>query len=167
MNKVVHKVFLLWDWEKEAAWLNEMSRQGWQLCRVGWCRYEFEQGEPGRWQYQLEMLQKNDPDYLAFLEDTGIQVVDRLFSWVYLRRENDGTPFEIYSDLDSILRHMDRVLTLCYLLGGVNLFLGGIDLINGFPHSLLNLVLGAAICLGALPLALRRCRLARRRKMQE
>lgn len=58
MSKVVYKAFPLWDWEKEAAWLNEMSRQGWQLCRVGWCRYEFEQGEPGRWQYQLEMLQK-------------------------------------------------------------------------------------------------------------
>lgn len=40
MNKVVHKAFPLWDWEKEAAWLNEMSRQGWQLCRVGWCRKE-------------------------------------------------------------------------------------------------------------------------------
>lgn len=162
MNKVVHKVFLLWDWEKEAAWLNEMSRQGWQLRRVGWCRYEFEPGEPGRWQYQLEMLQKNDPDYLAFLEDTGIQVVGRLFRWVYLRRENDGTPFELFSDTDSILRHMDRVLTLCYLLGGINLFLGA-----SAPYSLINLVLGAAICLGALPLALRRRRLARRRKMQE
>ena len=108
MNKVVHKAFLLWDWEKEAAWLNEMSRRGWQLKRVGWCSYEFEPGEPGRWQYQLEMLQKDDPDYLAFLEDTGIQVVGRLFSWVYLRRENDGTPFELFSDTDSILRHMDR-----------------------------------------------------------
>lgn len=61
MSKVVYKAFPLWDWEKEAAWLNEMSRQGWQLCRVGWCRYEFEQGEPGRWQYQLEMLQKKRP----------------------------------------------------------------------------------------------------------
>ena len=167
MNKVVHKAFLLWDWEKEAAWLNEMSRQGWQLRRVGWCRYEFEQGEPGRWQYQLEMLQKDDPDYLAFLEDTGIQVVGRLFRWVYLRRENDGTPFELFSDTDSILRHMDRVLTVCYVIGGVNLFLGGIDLMGGFPHSLLNLGLGAAICLGALPLALRRHKLAQRRKMQE
>ncbi len=29
MSKVVHKAFPLWDWEKEAAWLNEMSRQGW------------------------------------------------------------------------------------------------------------------------------------------
>ncbi len=167
MNKVVHKAFLLWDWEKEAAWLNEMSRQGWQLCRVGWCSYEFEQGEPGRWQYQLEMLQKDDPDYLAFLEDTGIQVVGRLFRWVYLRRENDGTPFELFSDTDSILRHMDRVLTVCYVLGGVNLMLGGTDLIGGFPHALVNLVLGAAICLGALPLALRRHKLSQKRKMQE
>ena len=33
MNKVVHKAFPLWDWEKEAAWLTEMSRQGWQLCQ--------------------------------------------------------------------------------------------------------------------------------------
>ena len=162
MNKVVHKAFLLWDWEKEAAWLNEMSRQGWQLRRVGWCRYEFEPGEPGRWQYQLEMLQKNDPDYLAFLEDTGIQVVGRLFRWVYLRRENDGTPLELFGEPDSIRRHMDRVLTLCCLLGGINLFLGA-----SAPYSLINLVLGAAICLGALPRALRRHRLARRRKMQE
>ena len=167
MNKVVYKVFWEWDWEKEVAWLNEMSRQGWQLCRVGFCTYEFADGEPGRWQYQLELLEKNDPDYIAFLEDTGIQVVGRLFSWVYLRRENDGTPFELFSDTDSILRHMDRVLTVCYLLGGVNLFLGGTNMTQGFSFAWVNVALGAAVCLGALPLALRRHKLAQRRKMQE
>ena len=49
----------------------------------------------------------------------------------------------------------------------MNLFLGGIDMTQGFSFAWVNVALGALICLGALPLALRRRRLARRRKMQE
>ena len=65
--------------------------------------------------------------------------------------------------------NLHRMLNMIQRMGvrAPILFLGGIDLMGGFPHSLLNLGLGAAICLGALPLALRRHKLAQRRKMQE
>ena len=77
MKKIIHRTFFVWNFEREIDWLNDMSRQGWQLCRAGFFVYEFEQGEPGEYQYQLQLLRKTDPDYLAFLEETGIQVVGR------------------------------------------------------------------------------------------
>ena len=178
MNKVVHKAFPLWDWEKEAAWLNEMSRQGWQLCRVGFCRYEFEQGEPGRYQYQLELLDRpDDPDYLRFLQEAGIEKVGQLLRWVYLRRVNDGTPFELFSDIDSLLRHIDRILALCAAVIGINLIGFAAGAVNVFEHLyetpldcvpfLVNLALAVAAGLFTLPLAKRRARLAKKRQMQE
>lgn len=48
MKKIIHRTFFVWNFEKEIDWLNDMSRQGWQLCRAGFFVYEFEQGEPGR-----------------------------------------------------------------------------------------------------------------------
>ena len=96
MKKIIHRTFFVWNFEKEIAWLNEMSRQGWQLCRAGVFVYEFEQGEPGEYQYQLQLLRKADPDYLAFLEETGIQVVGRCLNWIYLKKKSDGQPFEIF-----------------------------------------------------------------------
>ena len=61
----------------------------------------------------------------------------------------------------------ERPVTVCYLLGGVNLFLGGVNMTQGFSFAWVNVALGAAVCLGALPLALRRHKLAQKRKMQE
>ena len=39
-NMTVRKVFMVWDFEKEEAWLNEMAQAGWALESVG--------GSPGR-----------------------------------------------------------------------------------------------------------------------
>lgn len=158
MNKVVHKAFLLWDWEKEAAWLNEMSRQGWQLCRAGFFVYEFEQGQPGEYQYQLQLLRKTDPDYLAFLEETGIQVVGRCLNWIYLKKKSDGQPFEIFSDLEGVLRHLDGVMALCGVIMAVNVLPGFANLANNHLQQLswLNLALAAVGAFGFCKLYLRR-----------
>lgn len=40
MRKVIRKVFMVWDFDKEEAWLNEMAAKGLSLVSVGWCRYE-------------------------------------------------------------------------------------------------------------------------------
>jgi len=35
MKKIIHRTFFVWNFEREIDWLNDMSRQGWQLCRAG------------------------------------------------------------------------------------------------------------------------------------
>lgn len=166
MKKKMFRVFFVWDFEKEIAWLNEMSRQGWQLCRAGVCMYEFEQGQPGEYQYQLQLLRKADPDYLAFLEETGIQVVGRCLNWIYLKKKSDGQPFEIFSDLEGVLRHLDGVLALCGLVLAANLLPGLANLANSHLYQLswLNLAVAAVGAFGLCKLYLRRRALTGRRQ---
>ena len=158
MKKIIHRTFFIWNFEKEINWLNEMSRQGWQLCRAGFFVYEFEQGEPGEYQYQLQLLRKTDPDYLACLEDTGIQVVGRCLNWIYLKKKSDGQPFEIFSDLKDVIRHLDGVMALCGVIMAANLLPGLTNLANSNLHQLswLNLAVAAVGAFGFCKQYLRR-----------
>lgn len=45
MSQVVRKFFM--DFEKEEAWLNEMSAKGWALVEHSWARYVFEESTKG------------------------------------------------------------------------------------------------------------------------
>ncbi|MCL1948470.1 MAG: DUF2812 domain-containing protein [Turicibacter sp.] len=115
MKKVVRKLFFVWNYEKEEMWLNAMSAQGWQLKSVGFARYEFESGEPREFQYRMEFLKwmpktEQARDYLAFVEDTGAEVVDTYFQWAYYRKPVTAGEFEIFSDKASLIEHYKRLL---------------------------------------------------------
>lgn len=103
-----------WDYEREECWLNEMAAKGLEMRRYSWCRYEFDEGTPGRYVYRLQLLPKGasapeSREYLRFLEDAGVEVVDTYMSWVYLRKPTDSEPFELFTDRDSRLAHHKRV----------------------------------------------------------
>ncbi len=111
-ERVVRKMYL--DFEKEERWLNHMAAEGWELVRHTWCRYVFEKGVPGRYVYRIQLLP--DPasapeshEYLGFLEEAGVEVVDTYQRWVYVRKSADGQPFELFSDGQSRLAHHKRV----------------------------------------------------------
>lgn len=147
-RKTVRKMFFIWDWDEEERWLNEMASQGWHFVKYRFPnQYTFEQGEPGAWQYRLQALEKKigskeSQDYLAFLRDLDIELVNSYLFWVYLRKPNDGTPFELFSDVESRLKHMRRFMmipTLCLLMLCLNLIWGASTLLSygGFWGSFL------------------------------
>ena len=142
MRKVVHKVFFIWSFDKEEEWLNEMAAQGFALVSVGFVRYEFELCNPGEYNIRLEMLNNSvshpeSQSYIRFLEDTGVEHIGTLFRWVYYRKRANGAPFDLFSDIDSRIRHLNRLLIIPAILGFMNLinainttqrcFLGGGD----------------------------------------
>ena len=117
MKMTKYRLFMAWEHEQEEAWLAEMEADGWHLDTVQMIRYEFVKGEPDQYQYRLEMLPElpNHPDsvrYLEFMEETGAEAIASYLRWVYFRKKNDGTPFEIYSDNASRIRHLRRILYL-------------------------------------------------------
>ena len=117
MKMTKYRLFMAWEYEEEEAWLAEMEADGWHLDRVQMFRYEFVKGEPNQYQYRLEMLPElpghsDSVRYLEFMEETGAEAIASYLRWVYFRRENDGTPFEIYSDNASRIRHLRRILYL-------------------------------------------------------
>lgn len=107
-TKVVWKWFWVWDFEKEEAWLNRMAQAGWTLESFAWTRYRFRKTEPGEYTIRLD-LHRYDEDYLAFMEETGVEYVCRWFLWIYFRKRTDKGAFELFSDLDSRIAYLRRI----------------------------------------------------------
>lgn len=126
MRTVIRKWFWAWEFEKEEQWLNEMAAKGLALVGVGYCRYDFEPCEPGEYTFKLEMLD-NPPShpesqtYIRFIEETGAEQIGSMLRWVYFRKKADGQPFDLFSDNESRVKHLNRILFLLGLFGWLNL----------------------------------------------
>ena len=140
MRKVVRKWFFAWDYDKEEKWLNEMAAKGLGLVAVSFCRYEFEECEPGEYKYRLEMLEydRSHPEtqqYIAFLEETGVDHLGFFSKWSYFRRKASDGEFDIFSDFDSKIKHLKRIQVLLFLIGISNLWVGIQNLYFLFAHN--------------------------------
>lgn len=122
-RKTIHKCFWAWDFEKEEQWLNQMAQSGWLLDQVGFCTYHFVACEPGTYTVRLEQHEA-DTDYLEFMQETGAEYVGRVVQWVYFRKKTELGGFDLFSDLDSRMAHLDRIGNTLLLLGIANLAIG-------------------------------------------
>ncbi|MEG0693445.1 MAG: DUF2812 domain-containing protein [Oscillospiraceae bacterium] len=160
MKYIVHKPYF--NYEKEENWLNQMSAKGMALTDYSWCRYVFEEVANSQYIYRIEMLE-NAPTsvegraYLKFLEENNVDCVATYMSWAYLRKKSSEGSFDIYSDIDSRIKHYQRVTTLWnifmwieLIVGFINLLIGGLHvwgIINLSGIAVYNLFIGS-ICMG-------------------
>ena len=93
------------DPEKMERQFNRLSTEGWQLEDVGWFSFRYRRGEPNEYQYRVQYIYESrdnqKDDYVRGLAELGIELVMDIDSILILRKRNDGTPFELFSDLDS------------------------------------------------------------------
>ena len=95
---------LYYDKDAEQIWLNDMCRQGWAMVSFCLGIYTFIPCQSGEFIYQIDLLpgsgfQCDAPEgYQEFMEDTGVEVVQRWVRWVYLFFFNDTATTEIYTD---------------------------------------------------------------------
>ena len=146
-QKTLHKWFWAWDFEKEERWLNEMAWSGWALCDIGFCRYTFEKTEPGEYTVRLEM-RDHDEGYLSFMEETGAEYIGRMVKWIYFRRKTEYGPFDLYSDTDSRIAHLDRISRLLLVIGLLNLGIGILNSVNGTRFGWINLICATLLMYG-------------------
>ena len=148
-RKIIKKWVWVWDFDKEERWLNTMAQQGWVLDKTGFCRYEFVRCEPGEYTVRLEM-REHDEGYLSFMADTGAEYVGRMVKWIYFRKKTELGPFDIFSDAESRIAHLER---MCRMLRGVGIANLAIGLANSLspvvPMGWVNL-LGATVLMYAL-----------------
>lgn len=117
MKHVKYRVFFEWEFEKEEEWLNKMADDGYKLLKVGVCRYVFEDASKGEYIYRLELLSmKNTKTYIEFLKETGVEHIGTLLMWGYFAKKRSDGPFEIYSDVESKIKHEKRTISLLYAL---------------------------------------------------
>jgi len=118
----MYKVFAMWNFDKEEQWLNEMAAQGLSLVNVAPFRYDFEETDMGAYQVRLEMLadlpsNPKSQNYIRFLEETGVEHIGTIFRWVYFRKGTEEAPFDLFSDIESRIAHLNRMLVIPLVLG--------------------------------------------------
>ena len=137
----------VWDFEKEERWLNEMAMSGWALVEVGWCRYTFERCEPGEYVIRLEM-HPSEPGYREFMEETGAEYISRMFGWVYWRRKAEMGPFDLFSDIDSRIAHLDNIGRMLKIIGFANLVMGCVNTFSPGRAGIVNLLCATLLMYG-------------------
>jgi hypothetical protein len=107
------KLFLLWQDQKEEAWLRQMAQQGWHLASVAPLVYTFVRGDPRDDVYRLDYLASKADygEYKQLFQDAGWELVGGMMGWQYFRKpvSADG-PNEIYTDAESKVQRYRRVL---------------------------------------------------------
>jgi hypothetical protein len=176
MKKTIYKLYWAWQFDKEEKWLNECSAIGLHLTDVGFLRYTFEEGLPGAYSHKLELLNNwpSHPEsvaYIRFLEDTGVEMVGSILRWVYFRKKSELGKFDLFSDLDSRINHLNRILMLFIPIMLLQFFVAPMNLIDSFessrPIGLLNIALGLLIGYGTIVILMKRNRLKKERMIYE
>jgi hypothetical protein len=108
------KWFWPWQDEKEEAWLEEMSSEGWHLSSVHLpCIYTFKRGEPRRYTYRLDYMPLNRADkiqeYKQIFSDAGWEYLGEMSNWRYWRALGSNAT-EIFTDRESKIRKYQRLL---------------------------------------------------------
>ena len=122
-SRTIRKWFWVWEFEKEEAWLDEMAAAGWVLDSVGFCKYHFVRCAPGEYTVRTEM-HSFDEGYVKFMEETGAEYIGRMMMWIYFRKKTEDGVFDLYSDIDSRISHLDRIGRMLAIIGGMNLAVG-------------------------------------------
>ena len=146
-RKTIRKWFWVWDFEKEERWLNQMAMQGWAVAGVGGCKYVFERCEPGAYIVRRQM-RSPDEDYLGFLGEIGAEYIGRVIKWIYFRRPAEEGPFELFSDVDSRLEHLEWIGRMLLAIGLANLLIGVVNCLNFTPVGALNLIVATLLMYG-------------------
>lgn len=181
MRYVRHRLFWVWDFDREEKWLNEMAAKGLQLTAVGFCTYTFEEGGPGEYDIRLELLEHSpacaeSAAYIRFIEETGAEYLGSVCRWAYFRKKKSEGCFDLFSDIDSRIKHLNRIMLLILLVGLCELFTGVGNSFNIYsrirsPENLVLFVLCSSLFLlivyGFFRILAKIRRLQKERKLHE
>lgn len=94
----------------------------------------------GEYVYRIELLEKpvkhpESQNYITFMEETGVEMVASYDRWVYFRKKAVSGGFNIYSDIESKIKHYKRIRKLFLLLLVFNLVAGLINYFHGHVEA--------------------------------
>ncbi len=170
MTEEQTKIRFFIDYEKEEKWVNEMCQQGWHLVKFGIGYFKFEKGMPGEYIYRNEMLtglgtKDDSKEYISFLNETGVEIVTKCFSWAYFRKKTEEGPFELYSDTSSKIQYLNRIFYLFLFLAILNYFFAVKNLMDVFYQDFsFSLTVGIFNLLAALLISIPLFLVYKRRK---
>ena len=107
------------DPERIEEQANRMAGEGWILEKFGSLFSTYRRGKAGEYEYRVQVKEAGMDRlvYTAELAEFGIEEVGGVGDLIILRKRADGTPFELYSDLDSRIAQQKKAAR--YLRGGL------------------------------------------------
>lgn len=103
------------DKDEEQDWLNDWTQQGWAMAGFFGGLVTFVPCQPGEYIYQIDLLPgkglwpDNYEDYVIFMNEMNVRVLQRWGRWVYLRKRAEEGPFEVYTDTASKIELYRRI----------------------------------------------------------
>lgn len=120
------------DPERIEEQANRMAKEGWLLEKFGSLFSTYRRGKAGEYEYRVQVKEAGIDrlTYIAELTEFGIEEVGGVGDLLVLRKSSDGTPFELYSDLDSRIAQQKKAVR--YLRKGLimSFFWGSMMLMN-------------------------------------
>jgi len=144
------KFKLYYDKDAEEVWLREMSLNGWAFKKFFLGFYAFEPCEPGEYNYQIDLLDNwngNKSDYVSFMEDLGVEVIEQWWRWVYLRKKAVDGPFEMYTDAESKIDLYSKIKHFFLIFLGIEVICFFMELTvtirtGNFMYGIFTILLG-------------------------
>ena len=120
------------DPERIEEQANRMAKEGWLLEKFGSLFSTYRRGKAGEYEYRVQVKEAGMDrlTYVAELAEFGIEEVGGVGDLLVLRKKADGTPFDLYSDLDSLIAQQKKAVR--YLRAGLiaSFFWGSMMLMN-------------------------------------
>lgn len=119
-TKVIFKLFLITDFEKQETYLMEMHKKGWKLTEVKWgVFYHFEKCEPADVVYKIDFKPMNKAErsfYTQMYQDYGWEhVYTRRSCMLFRKKSVDNEDLAIFSDKSSKLEMIGRIFKRRFL----------------------------------------------------
>ena len=156
-RRTSHKVYGVWDYDREIEDLNRLSAQGWQLEKGGCFGSTYVRDEQVRYIYQLDYAPSiEDKDrYLSFFEEQGWEFINSTFNgWHYFRKpyhENmSDEETEIYTDKQSLVEMQNRYLKGLIVVSVAYVIMTVTEIVHIITHGIqINRILLIICCLTA------------------
>lgn len=159
-HKTIRRYFAPWEFDIEAAELDDMSRHGWQLAKATRRKQEYVYDDTVQYRYALDFqIGPREPDYLPMFTDQGWEAVSVIESmgfwrdsrWYFFRKRYDPAlpeeAYQVYTDSQSLGELKKRINQTLGILG----ILGIWYLIEFFLfHSAYLLIPGLIFCVSSL-----------------
>ena len=112
------------DPERIEEQANRMAKEGWILEKFGSLFSTYRRGKAGEYEYRVQVKEAGMDRlvYTAELAEFGIEEAGSVGDLLILRKSSDGTPFELYSDLDSRIAQQKKAVR--YLRKGLIMSFG-------------------------------------------
>lgn len=111
-EKDMKKFRIFYDKDAETKWLNQLSDQGYQLKSFKMGMYEFEERDPGKYLYMVDLIDRANfkmEEYAPPLEAVGIEVVAQFGNYAYIRKLKKNGPFRITKAVEDQIGQYNRI----------------------------------------------------------